>query len=186
MHYLSIDVRELENEPCLLEGIIPSCNLNLNAGQVRVLEKTTVNLTATRETRGVHVRGCVRADIQMTCARCLDLLPYPLVAEFSQYYQSNTQHRMVGEIALQKKDLDIGFFSGDFIDVSDIVCEQILLNVPMKPLCQDKCKGLCPYCGKNRNHDHCGCEIIMADPRLASLLEFKSRIPEGRSAPRKL
>jgi len=177
MDCLSIDVRELEHEPCLLEGIIPSRNLNLDAGKIRVLEKAIVSLTATRETQGIHVRGRVRADIQMTCARCLELLPYPLVAEFSQYYQSNTQHRLIGEISLQKKDTEVGFFSGDFIAVSDIVREQILLSVPMKPLCQEKCKGLCPYCGKNRNQNNCGCETIVVDPRLAPLLEYKSRIP---------
>ena len=77
------------------------------------------------------------------------------MAEFDQFYQSRRDHRLVGEIELQEKDTEIAFYSGDFIEVSDIIREQILLGLPMKPMCREDCKGLCPYCGKNRNLEAC-------------------------------
>ena len=177
MNALRIDVRELEDGPQSLKASLTSRDLNLDEGQVQVSGEIVVSLTAEKQSRGgVRVRGHLGVNMQLTCARCLDLLPYPLVADFNQYYQSNAYHSLMGEIALQKKDMEVGFFSGDFIEVSDILREQILLGLPMKSLCRKDCRGLCPHCGKNRNRDHCRCGTAAVDPRLAPLLKFKSQV----------
>ena len=174
MNPLRIDVRELERGPRSLKVSLPARHLNLDEGQVRVSGEVAVDLRAERESQGgVRVQGTLGVEMQLTCARCLDVLSYPLAAHFNQYYQSNAHHSLAGEIALQKKDLEVGFFSGDFIDVSDIVREQILLNLPIKPLCQEGCRGLCPSCGRNRNRDRCRCDPAVSDPRLAPLLKFR-------------
>lgn len=178
MNALRIDVRELEDGPRSLKASLTTRDLNLDEGQVQVSGEVVVSLTAEKQSRrGVRVRGRLGVDMQLTCARCLDLLPYPLVVDFNQYYQSNAHHSLIGEIALQKKDMEVGFYSGDFIEVSDILREQILLGLPMKPLCRKACRGLCPHCGRNRNRDRCSCGPVAVDPRLAPLLKFKSQVP---------
>jgi len=45
----------------------------------------------------------------------------------------------------------------------------VLLEVPMAPLCDADCKGLCPRCGANRNRETCGCPREAADPRFEAL-----------------
>jgi uncharacterized protein len=106
----------------------------------------------------------------------LEPVRFPILAKFDQFYESNADHRLAGEIELQERDTEIAFFSGDFIEVADIVREQILLSLPMKPICQEQCQGLCPHCGKNRNLDACNCESVLVDPRLVKLLKIKNRI----------
>ena len=50
--------------------------------------------------------------------------------------------------------------------------EQFYLALPMKPLCRDACKGLCPHCGTNLNASSCDCAPAWQDPRLAALREL--------------
>jgi uncharacterized protein len=45
----------------------------------------------------------------------------------------------------------------DKIDISEEVREYLMLSVPMKRLCDEECKGLCPLCGKNLNETKCDC-----------------------------
>ena len=175
MNPLRIDVRELEWGPRSLKAGLTARQLNLDEGQVRVAGEVAVHLTAERQSQGgVRVQGELGVEMEMTCARCLEALSRPMTAHFNQYYQSNAHHSLTGEIALQTKDMEVGFFTGDFIDVSDIVREQILLSLPMKPLCQEDCRGLCPACGQNRNRDLCRCGPLVSDPRLAPLLKFRN------------
>jgi uncharacterized protein len=53
--------------------------------------------------------------------------------------------------------------------------EQLYLSLPMKPLCQDACKGLCPSCGTNLNRGACDCSNQWIDPRFAALREIHER-----------
>lgn len=172
---LRIDLRELELRPRSLKAGLTASQLNLDEGQVRISGEVAVRLTAERQPQGgVRVQGELGVDMELTCARCLEALSRPLTARFNHYYQSNAHHSLAGEIALREKDMEVGFFTGDFIDVSDIVREQILLSLPMKPLCREDCRGLCPACGRNRNHDRCRCGPMVSDPRLAPLLKFRN------------
>ncbi len=69
-------------------------------------------------------------------------------------------------------------FSGDTIDLAGPVWESLLLELPMKPVCDERCPGLCPVCGAKHGETTCGCRVETADPRLMSLktlLETKER-----------
>ena len=63
----------------------------------------------------------------------------------------------------------------------EILREQVLLAIPMKPLCKPECKGLCPRCGVNLNLKDCGCAKEQFNPNLDALLEIKRRL-EDRSS----
>jgi uncharacterized protein len=54
--------------------------------------------------------------------------------------------------------------------------EQFYLALPMKPLCRDECRGLCPVCGINRNRETCDCQSAWVDPRLDALRSLKDRM----------
>lgn len=173
---MRIDVRELELGPQVLRGEVAEANLGFDASEILVLGKIVVNLTAERQIQEVRVRGYFKVDVELPCSRCLEPVRLPIAAQFDQFYESNAEHRLEGEIELQERDTEIAFFSGDFIEVNDIVREQILLALPMKPVCQEACRGLCPYCGKNRNLETCNCEALFVDPRLAQLLKIRNRM----------
>ena len=58
------------------------------------------------------------------------------------------------------------------LDLSEVVCDQIVMEMPYRFLCREDCKGLCPKCGKNLNQGDCGCVVKEVDPRLAVLQKF--------------
>jgi uncharacterized protein len=66
-------------------------------------------------------------------------------------------------------ELDTAFYQDGVIDLGQLVREQILLLLPMKPLCKESCAGLCPVCGTNLNTGSCACSPEWDDPRLAPL-----------------
>ena len=173
---MRIDVRELEIGALILTGEIPAAGLKLDSSEVRVLGQIVVKLRAEKQAREIRVRGRFAVDVELPCARCLDPVKAPILTEFDQFYQSNKAHHLTGEIELREKDTEVAFFNGDFIEVSDIVREQILLGLPMKPVCREDCKGLCPYCGKNRNVEACNCHSVFVDSRLAPFLQVRNRM----------
>ena len=67
---------------------------------------------------------------------------------------------------LQDRDLVVTFYRADILDLAGVVREQILLAQPMKRLCREDCKGVCPTCGADRNLTNCGCpkEAISKTP----------------------
>jgi uncharacterized protein len=71
-------------------------------------------------------------------------------------------------------ELAVSFYRNDEIDLAHMIWEQIVLALPMKPVCKTDCQGLCPDCGVNRNIKTCSCVRDTVDPRwesLKSLLE---------------
>jgi len=60
-------------------------------------------------------------------------------------------------------------YSGSVIDLLSAVKKSILSSLPMKVLCSEDCKGLCPQCGKDLNTGECGCKTEHIDPRFESL-----------------
>jgi uncharacterized protein len=84
------------------------------------------------------------------------------------------------EIELTDKDTRTAFFTGKQLAIGDILHEQVLLALPMKPLCTVDCKGLCPTCGTNLNLKSCNCPKENFNPNLEALLEIKRRL-EKRS-----
>jgi uncharacterized protein len=64
-------------------------------------------------------------------------------------------------------------YTGKVIDLDPIVREQLLLELPEYPVCDEQCKGLCPVCGANLNDRECGCDPHVPDPRWAGLKNVK-------------
>jgi uncharacterized protein len=70
-------------------------------------------------------------------------------------------------------DLDITYLSEDYIDLADILTEQLQLQVPFQPLCREECKGICLHCGADQNIGKCACSKITQDSPFAGLKNFK-------------
>ncbi len=67
-----------------------------------------------------------------------------------------------------EEESDSRQFMEDFqLDTEALVYQEILENWPMKILCREDCKGVCPVCGQNRNIRECGCDTFVPDPRMA-------------------
>lgn len=75
------------------------------------------------------------------------------------------------------EDLNVYYISPetDKVNLKDDVREYVLLAVPMKNLCDEECKGLCPRCGKNLNEEACECTSDEVNPVWAELLKLRKK-----------
>ena len=93
----------------------------------------------------------------------------PVDAAFDLRFLPAAEMAEDGEREVQDEDLDTSYYRDDQIDLNELLREQFYLALPMKPLCRDDCKGLCPQCGTNWNTGTCTCTTEWEDPRLAAL-----------------
>jgi len=125
--------------------------------------------------------GSVRTVLQLPCSRCLEPFTLPVEAAFDLRYQPHTANRGEGEREIEEDDLTTAFYEHDEIDLAQLMREQFYLVLPMKPLCQAECRGLCPACGTNLNRATCDCKRGWDDPRFAALKALQQSHHEGQS-----
>lgn len=118
----------------------------------------------------LHVRGHLSLKTSGPCARCLADTPLNVDQELDLFFlpesKALSEYDDEEGAELQDRDLVVTFYKGDTLDLAGVVREQILLAQPMKRLCREDCKGVCPTCGANRNLTRCGCpeETISKTP----------------------
>jgi uncharacterized protein len=122
-----------------------------------------------------HLVGTVKTMLELSCSRCLEPFTLPVDAAFDLRYHPLAENTGEGEREVQEDDLTTAFYTHDELDLDHLMKEQFQLALPMKPLCGELCKGLCPQCGANLNLGPCGCDIASEDPRLAPLKALKNR-----------
>lgn len=121
----------------------------------------------------VDVDGDISTVIETECSRCLQPLEKEFEIPFSVSFVTPENYTKEKEAEINEKDLQVSVFEGDKIDLSEIVREQILLNLPTQVFCKDDCKGLCLKCGANRNLKDCSCDEKEIDPRWSALKNLK-------------
>src|SRR4029078_12186806 len=113
--------------------------------------------------------------LELPCVRCLESFTWPIDSPFDLRYQPRTENAGVGQREIEEDDLFTAFYEGQTIDLKQLMREQFYLALPMKPLCREDCRGLCPICGHDVNSNPCGCRSEWEDPRLAALKVLKVR-----------
>ena len=105
----------------------------------------------------VEFRGKVQAVVSLTCSRCLAPFRLSLEAPCHRIFRPGPLGRPESEHELVEEDVALTPFDGVRIDLGEMALEQIVLAVPLKPLCQPLCRGICPRCGADRNTQPCDC-----------------------------
>ncbi len=127
-----------------------------------------------------RLRGRMSCRIELSCVRCLEPVPMEVAEDLDLLYLPQSANAAAGESGgneseglsdrgLAPEELAVSFYRDERIDLSQMAREQILLALPMKPLCKGDCRGLCPQCGANRNVQRCGCAPEDSDSRWAPL-----------------
>jgi len=111
----------------------------------------------TRTSEGVLVQGKLVATLPSECVRCLEPFTLRVAPEFNELYVFLTHATRDTELILPPTGI---------IDLTPLVREYFLLEVPTKPVCHPDCKGLCPICWENLNTFQCNHEDESFDPRL--------------------
>ena len=118
-------------------------------------------LTLTRTDQHILVEGSLESSIPTECVRCLDI--------FQQLLRLQLEEQFALAAGPSVTDPPYLVDANGTIDLTLPIREQIVLSVPIQPICRPDCKGLCIQCGKNLNEGPCECSDDSVDPRLASL-----------------
>lgn len=105
----------------------------------------------------ILIKGHIQTLLRLQCVRCLTDFLYPINASFDLSLHPLRGILFSEEKELSNEEMGLDFFEGGEIHLSEIACEQVFLEIPIKPLCMETCKGLCPVCGRNLNLSSCGC-----------------------------
>ena len=166
-----VDVRPLLGKP----GAYQRVELSEPAGDgiatpvVSVPADSAVDVTALLESvrEGILVTGTASATGTAACSRCLDPVAVDLVADLQELYAWNAEEAEVDEFGERGPHLD-----GELLDLRPAVRDDLMLEMPLAPLCDPDCPGLCPQCGARLadepDHVH-----ETGDPRWAALSDLK-------------
>lgn len=176
-----IDLQNVPDDGQVLDRVVPrgSVRLDDDAFAFSTDLRLSGRLEPTSEPaeRSFRLKGRLEGRLDVVCARCLCRFGVDLDEVLDLLYLSQSENvALEGSDAepagahedgraLLAEDLAVAFYRDDQIDVGQMVFEQTLLSLPMKPLCRPDCAGLCPSCGVNRNESSCACSPDESDPR---------------------
>lgn len=106
--------------------------------------------------------GEVTTQVVLNCSRCLKTFTKDLHLEINEQLSINGDDEFIS-------------INNDNIDIYEIIENSIIVELPVKRLCNEECKGLCQYCGGDLNHKQCCCDGLDVDPRLEKLKDLFSK-----------
>jgi uncharacterized protein len=179
-----IAVRELEVRPTEFEEEFQpgSVELGPDLRQQGTL-RTSGRAELIREHRGprqilqdIRLVGEFGTSVEVSCARCLEPVRRDISRSFDLLYRPRGADAGKSEMAIHEADTEIGYYEGEGILLEDVLREQVLLAAPIRLVCGEECRGLCPHCGQNLNRGACSCAERFRDPRWDVLQDIRDRL----------
>ncbi|HVE58431.1 MAG TPA: DUF177 domain-containing protein [Pyrinomonadaceae bacterium] len=164
-----IDLITLRDSPHEFEYSLAPEEIDLDSDEAELKNAVRVKGKLTKHIAQTDVEGTISAPLEIDCTRCLQKIDKDLEFAFEAAFVTPENFTASREAELNAKDLDVSVIEGNEIDLSELVREQILLNLPEQVFCREDCKGLCDKCGANRNLIDCNCIEKETDPRWAAL-----------------
>ena len=168
-----LDVKELAVRKLRIRKSYAPGSIDYHSTEIKQVNPLEVTATAELIDGQIRVSGELETKIELVCARCLEPVVEEVHRSFDLFYSPLPKDAKPEEERLKDDEADIGFYKGEGLFLADVLSEQVLLAVPMKAICQSDCRGLCPTCGVNLNHEECRCETHTMDPRMAPLARLK-------------
>lgn len=139
-----------------------------------IKESTPVSLTITnKNNKSLLVEGRGELNIEMPCSRCLEPV--------STLLRLDVEEEIVRNAEVSQKPLgdeEQFYVNGYNLDVDQLIDVELALNLPVKILCDEHCKGICGGCGANLNRVICNCERPSRDPRMSVIQDIFKQFKE--------
>jgi uncharacterized protein len=133
----------------------------------------TGTVSLSKHGHDILVRGQLSGHLGLACSRCLESFSHPVAADFDLLLVPKPGTAAADDEELSPADLDLDYYTGEVVDLESLLREQIILMIPVKPLCDEVCKGLCPQCGANVNRETCHCRPEAVNSPFADLAKLK-------------
>ncbi len=140
----------------------------------RFAEAISVDTTLDKAGTQMVLRARITTSTRVECDRCVAPFSIDLSPSYTMYYVWNESEKGrfdPSEVQVIPAGLPV-------IDITEDVRQVVQLAVPLKLVCRDDCKGLCPRCGKNLNDGPCSCKDTEMDPRWDRLREMRGLMSE--------
>jgi uncharacterized protein len=124
----------------------------------------------------IRLAGELSTQLEMPCARCLEPVVEPVKRSFDLLYRPQGVDAGREEVSVTAAEAEVSYYQGEGLLLEDALREQVLLAAPLKVICREDCKGLCPQCGKNLNAEQCSCEEQSTDERWTALKDLRSKL----------
>ncbi len=159
--------------------VFPAADLPGGGEDYRVTVPVDLRMVIHKDHDRFRLVGTVKTQLELACSRCLEPFVLPVDREFDlRYLPSGATEPEADddeETEVEDDDVAVTFYRDEQIDLLELLQEQFYLALPMKPLCSEGCKGICPQCGTNRNTAPCDCNLQWEDPRMAGLKTLLKR-----------
>ena len=152
-----IKLYDIEDEIAVTGEVEPSRIFD-GEETIAFLAPIQYDVTVTKFGTDVRITGSVKGTLSLICDRCLEQFPYPVDGPLDMGLLPKEEMPQDHELELQGDEINLDYYEGDEIDLDPYVCEEVVLNIPIKALCGEACKGICPVCGQNLNKEDCGCD----------------------------
>jgi len=150
------------------EGLDLDMEEKFGAEELSLVSPVKAHLELTKAHSEIIIVGTVNAELELECSRCLKkyrrIMQEPVHVVYHPLEELGTDRH-----ELTDDEMDMGFYQGEELDLRELVREQVMLNIQMKPLCDENCKGICSQCGTDLNTDTCSCKTKKIDSRLEVL-----------------
>jgi len=128
---------------------------------VKCVEPITGSVAFANTGRTIDVRGKFKTSVELDCARCLRAYKMPVEMPIEEElplegapWAAEQEQEDIEELPEEEKE---PLFVDNIFDLEEYLRQSIAVSVPIKPLCEEACKGLCPHCGANLNEGPCEC-----------------------------
>jgi uncharacterized protein len=174
-----LDLRRIKAPREHFEQEFPAESFAADQDDFRVAAPVSLAFDIFKDSSHYRLVGRAQTTIELLCSRCLEPMTMAVDAPFDLRYQPHASTAGPGQQGVEREieedDFATAFYENDQIDLGQLIREQLYLAVPMKPLCDAACRGLCPSCGANLNRGACACRHDWDDPRLAPLKELRAK-----------
>ena len=171
-----LDLERVPPEGEVIDRSLDPSALSINACEFRFTEVVKVSGRLVRINRAggdaYRLSGRLASVVELSCVRCLEPVAAEVREELDLLYLPHSDNVAAdgeNDNGLGDEELAVSFYRNHEIDLAHMILEQIVLALPMKPVCKLDCQGLCPDCGVNRNIKSCSCVRDTVDLRWQSL-----------------
>jgi uncharacterized protein len=182
-----LDISRLEEGTTTLDFVDSPESYTAKDPTLQFVHPIEVHISITKTGNHIFIIGKAATRMQSTCSRCLDLVEYPVQTEFatelrplsanisesaSGSKKKNAKNHDIDDIEPEEMKIgegDVSYYSEEQFDLSEETRQYLELAMPMQPLCNETCLGLCPTCGANLNKGKCSCMPVEQEHPFAIL-----------------
>ncbi|MCT4594881.1 MAG: DUF177 domain-containing protein [Anaeromicrobium sp.] len=152
---------EKRKESVDLDIIIPMSHIGMINKEIEILSPVSLKGKIFYEDDSIYLEAHIKTKAECICHRCL------------QKFQVDIENSIHEKLTINEEEMqDYYYIDKNSLDIAEIVDNALVLNMPMKLVCDENCQGLCLACGVNLNEEQCDCEEDQIDPRLAKLKDL--------------